>query len=243
LRPTVATLHRHLPIIDSALETGIPVLKRTPIMNDLTGKVFQALDDLAKQPQTMLALKDLHTTFNVARPLTEFVAPYQTVCNNATAFFTGLSTHISMGVANGTTEEIQVKSASHSPDAQKHNYGSADSQRPADIPSNWDPQKALDREGSHYQIFHGGPYAPAVDAQGNADCQTGQYGYIDGPWNINPKYAPSSLPTTASQSEFNAWENSHGGGSHTSTRNDNPGLAGGTYVARNLRINNLSDVK
>src|SRR4051812_44773292 len=95
LKPTVATLHSKLGTINSALETGIPVLKRTPEMNRLTGKVFKALDDLARNPVTLLALKDLHLTFSVLRPLSEFVAPYNTVCNNGNAFFTGLADHMS----------------------------------------------------------------------------------------------------------------------------------------------------
>src|SRR5204863_350940 len=82
----------------TALKTGTPVLKRTPIMNNATKDVFRALDYLSQQPQTLLALKDLRTTLVVARPLLEYVAPYESVCDNATAFFTGLSTHLSMGV-------------------------------------------------------------------------------------------------------------------------------------------------
>jgi hypothetical protein len=240
LRPVATTLHDNLHTINSALETGIPVLRRTPIMNEATGRLFQALDDLARQPQTLLALKDLRTTLVVARPLLEFVGPYQTVCNNATAFFTGLSTHMSMGVANGTSQNILVRTASS---AQKHTFNSAESQRPADVPANWDPQKVMDHEGNHYQVFHHPFYAPAVDAQGNADCQAGQTGYIDGPvYKSGSKYAPSTLPTNASQDQFNAWENSQAGGSHTVYDTDLPGLVGGTYVARRLGINNIRDV-
>src|SRR4029079_12045442 len=55
LRPTVSTLHSNLGTINSALETGTPVLKRTPEMNRLTGKVFAALAAPAATPPTMLA--------------------------------------------------------------------------------------------------------------------------------------------------------------------------------------------
>src|SRR3954462_11681351 len=109
LRPTVATLHNKLGTINSALETGTPVLLRTPEMNEATGKVFQALDALGRNPITMLALKDLHTTFAVLRPLAEFVAPYNTVCNNGTAFFTGLADHMSEDVTGGTSEVVLVR--------------------------------------------------------------------------------------------------------------------------------------
>src|SRR4051794_12850836 len=119
LRPVASTLHSHLGTINAALETGTPVLRRTPRLNELTGEFLNALDDLANQPQTLLALKDLRTTLLVARPLLEYVAPYETVCNYGTAYFTGLSTHLSMGVQNGTSENIQVKTSSKD---QPNNY-------------------------------------------------------------------------------------------------------------------------
>src|SRR3954469_10988788 len=191
LKPTVATLHSKLGTINSALETGIPVLKRTPEMNRLTGKVFAALDDLARNPVTMLALQDLHTTFSVLRPMMEFVAPYNTVCNNGVAFFTGLADHMSEEVTGGTSEVVLVKTGSN---FQEHAFNQNESERPADVPANVDPQKYVDPEGNHYQVFHTALGGPAVDAQGNADCQTGQTGYVDGPVNFGgSKYPPANI--------------------------------------------------
>jgi virulence factor Mce-like protein len=240
LRPVVSTLDRKLPTINSALETGTPVLRRTVRLNELTGDVFKALDDLAQNPSTLLALKDLRTTFVVARPLLEYVAPFQTVCNNANAFFSGLSTHMANGVANGTSEVVLVRSGTH---IQEHNFASSESERPADVPSNYDPQLLTDAQGEHYQLAHLEPYSPAVDSQGRADCQSGQYGYLDGPYNLNPKYGPVPLKENATPQELKAWESAQGGGSHTTTRNDHPGLAGPTFVGSRLGINSLDDLK
>jgi virulence factor Mce-like protein len=237
LRPTVATLHSHLGTINAALETGTPVLKRTPVLNNLTGDVFKALDDLAKDPSTLLALKDLHTTFAVLRPLMDFVAPYQTVCNNGTAFFTGLAGHMSEGVTGGTSEVVLLRTGSND---QKHGFNNSDAERPADVPANRDPQTYVDPSGDHYQILHWQQYGPAVDAQGNADCQAGQTGYINGPLDTSGnKYAPADI---APGQSFQDWENTKGGGSHTSYDSNIPGLAGGSFVARRLGINNLSDL-
>jgi ABC-type transporter Mla subunit MlaD len=240
LKPTVATLHSHLGTINSALETGIPVLKRTPIMNRLTGRVFNSLDDLARNPTTLLALQDLHLTFAVLRPLAEFVAPYQTVCNNGTAFFTGLADHISEGVTGGTSEAVLVKTGTN---FQHNAFNTNESSRPADVPSNRNPQNYVDPQGNPYQIAHLEAYGPAVDAKGHADCQAGQYGYIDGPHNLNPKYQPSDIGANDNFNTFNTWEDAHGGGSHTSTRMDHPGLAGPTFVGQRLGITSLQDVK
>ena len=40
---------------------------------------------------------------------------------------------------------------------------------------------AKDPAGDPLEALHRVPYGPAIDAQGNADCQTGQRGYLDGP--------------------------------------------------------------
>jgi virulence factor Mce-like protein len=237
LRPVAATLHGRLGTINAALETGIPVLKRTVSLNQQTGETLKALDDLARQPQTLLALKDLHTTFLVGRPLLDFVAPYQTVCNNAVAFLTGLGGDHSIGVTNGTAQNALVKTGTNDQSGALNQDGSG---RPADIPANKDPQTYMDAEGNHYQLLHGDPYSPAVDAQGNADCQNGQYGYINGPWNTaDVKYKPADIKPGEKMKD---WEARAAGGSHTVTRNDNPGLAGPGYVGRRLGINNVRDV-
>jgi virulence factor Mce-like protein len=239
LRPTVAVLHSHLGTINSALETGTPVLKRTPAMYQALGKVFGALDNLGRNPITLLALQDLHLTFAVLRPFMEFVAPYNTVCNNANAFFTGLATHMSEGVTGGTSEAVLVRTGTNS---QHNAFNQSEDVRPADVPANRDPQTYVDPTGNHYQILHSGSsqYAPAVDAQGNADCESGQTGYIDGPLaKSGHKYQPANIGPTEN---FNTWEDTKGGGSHVSWDADIPGLQGGSFVARRLGIANLRDV-
>lgn len=237
LRPTVATLHGNLPTINAALETGTPVLRRTPELNRLTGETFDALYDLARNPVTLLALKDVRTTFQVLRPLAEFVAPYQTVCNNGNAFFAGLAGHMSEDVTGGTSEVVLVRTGSND---QEHSFNQTEAERPADVPSNRDPQTYVDNAGDHYQTFHTSAYGPAVDAKGNADCQSGQTGYMDGPINqAGSKYQPADI---APGESFKEWENSKGGGSHTNYDTDLPGLRGPTFVAQRLGIDSLSDV-
>jgi hypothetical protein len=209
-------------------------------MNKATGKVFQALDDLSRNPTTLLALKDLHLTFAVLRPLAEYVAPYNTVCNNGNAFFTGLADHMSEDVSGGTSEVVLVKTGTN---FQDHSFNQDESERPADVPSNVDPQTYVDPNGNHYQVAHLEAYGPAVDAHGNADCQAGQYGYINGPRNApDAKYKPAPLANPQDPSAFKNWENTVGGGSHTSTLMDHPGLAGPTFVGQKLGIQNLRQV-
>jgi len=238
LRPVADTLHRSLHTINAALETGTPVLRRTPILNRGTEEVFRSLDYLANQPQTLLALKDLHTTFLVGRPFLEFVAPYQTLCNDAVAWFTGLAGDHSIGVTNGTAQNALVKTGSN---FQAGSFFTTGSGRPADVPANVDPQTYLDPTGAHYATLQFAQYGSAVDAQGNADCQKGQTGYIVGP--LVPRgggrYPPANINPGESYAD---WEKRAAGGSHVSLVDDIPGLLGGSYVTRRLHINNLKDI-
>jgi hypothetical protein len=49
-------------------------------------------------------------------------------------------------------------------------------------------------------ILHGNPYAPAVEKNGNADCQAGQTGYVLGQYRLpgqaanNPAFGISNIP-------------------------------------------------
>ncbi|HEX6712654.1 MAG TPA: hypothetical protein VF066_04685, partial [Thermoleophilaceae bacterium] len=129
-------------------------------------------------------------------------------------------------------------------DFQDNAFNQNESNRPADVPSNVDPQTYVDPKGDHYQVLHGEAYSPAVDAQGNADCQVGQYGYMDGPLNgPDAKYPPAALDNPKDPKAYNEWEKTKGGASHTSTLMDHPGLAGPTFVGEKLGIRSLKDVK
>jgi hypothetical protein len=127
---------------------------------------------------------------------------------------------------------------------QEHALNQDESERPADVPANVDPQTYVDPQGDHYQVLHGEAYSPAVDAQGNADCQVGQYGYFDGPLNgPDAKYPPANIDNPGDPTAFKQWENASGGASHTSTLMDHPGLAGPTFIGQKLGIGNVKDVK
>jgi phospholipid/cholesterol/gamma-HCH transport system substrate-binding protein len=214
LRPPARELPRALPALNDAFRVGQPVVERTPTLNRLTGRVFQALDDLVQDPNTLAGLKDLRTLTAVTRPLLEFVGPYQTVCNYWNSWWTPLGEHISQDTRNGTTERILLKNAPN--DTQDNRVNAYESDRPTDIPSNLDPQHAVDQLGDPLIATHAQPYAPAIDAQGNADCQVGQSGYLNGPLVVGGRYPASTDPA-------------RGGGSHVVGEPDTPGLAGPTW--------------
>jgi virulence factor Mce-like protein len=231
LIPAVDVLPSALPKINSALAVGTGVLPQTVTLNKNTEGVFRAIEDLVDDPNTGLALSDLRDTLGVLKPLINYVAPFQTVCNYTTYFANGLGQHQSEGVSNGTAERVMLKTDNS---MQDNRYSTVFSDRPVDIPKGVDPTTATTPNGAA-EAFHGGPYFPAIDAQGNADCQNGQAGYIDGPLGKGRYPAHGPVSADPNYSKFNQ---QFAGGSHTIYQDNTPGLAGTTFTG----VKNLKDV-
>ena len=211
LQPGTALLPTTLPLVNAALKAGVPAFRETPQLGEDLEDLFRAAEDLGDNPNTLLALKDLRTAVHGTKPAIQFIAPFQTVCNNFVYFFNPLGTHQSVTVPGGTIERILAKLV----DTQQENsLGSTESKRPVDVPAGQDPQAEPAKQVLHTQ--YGGP---AVDGQGRADCQAGQTGY---PFRLasQPRYPNGHLVVDP----------------------NTPGLAGGTYKARQLKIDNLKDV-
>ena len=218
LEPVARQLEESLPDVADAIETGTPVLTKAPQLYDNTKTVLAALRDLAANPNTLLALKDLTNTVKVVEPLITYVAPYQTVCNYWNYYWTAIGEHVSEPVRGGTIQRTVGKTDFR---GQDNRVGDSTADRPVDMRKSQDPQAPVG--GQTLQALHSGTYEPAVDSQGNADCQVGQRGYFDGPLGIGNRYPESDDPSIGS-----ALDNA-GGGSHTVVESDLPGLAGPTY--------------
>jgi hypothetical protein len=119
------------------------------------------------------------------------------------------------GTALGTTQRILSQVASRT----NNGLGGSVSSRPVDVPPGTDPQAADAGPALHSQRP-----TPAVDEQGRADCQAGQWGYLDR-LATDDRYGPRQL-----------------GGAHVVIDPDTPGLAGGTWVTRKLGIRSVKDV-
>jgi virulence factor Mce-like protein len=244
LRPAAVALRRFLPSINSALRVGIPVQRRQPELNNRTTHLNNSIRHLFANPSTLLSLKDLHTFFRVGRPLFQFIAPYQLVCNAWNYWWTTLGEDQQQPSADrqGTVQNIGVKFVDTN---QPNNYGSRGS-RPVDVPKGEDPRTANDPfNGEPLHRLYVPPYQPAIDAQGNADCQNGQNGYMKGP--LNETYGrygfKNGQPFQANVNDMSINSPKPGSGGNWSVTVDNyPGLAGPTYVTQRLGINNLRDV-
>ncbi|HEX8066810.1 MAG TPA: MlaD family protein [Thermoleophilaceae bacterium] len=218
LRPAAVEMERSLPSVRDALTTGRPVLRRSPPFYARTRTVFRSLRELAEEPTTLLGLRDLNTTVKVVAPLLEYVAPYQTVCNYWNYWFTVLSEHVSEPVRGGTGQRVNLKSDNRTQDDR---YSATDADKPADVAKDLDPQTARDQAGDPLVALHRAAYEPAIDAQGNADCQAGQRGFLDGPLATGNRYADGEI-----------------GGNHVVLDSNFPGLSGPTYKG----VPNLKDV-
>ena len=68
LQPAAAELPRALPPFNRALSAGVPAFRRTPALAGRLEQLFRAAEDLGENPFTLLALRDLRTTAQIARP-------------------------------------------------------------------------------------------------------------------------------------------------------------------------------
>jgi len=228
LRPGARELRASLPTINSAIVEGTRTNRILPIYTRELRGLLAAIDHLGSDPNTLLALKDLTVTTNVLEPLLEYVAPYNTVCNDANYFINSLGEHISevgrdpTSGQGGTGQRVLVKFENTNLQDDRLNDSRAD--RPADVPKGEDPHTATDAEGAPLQKLQGQPHGPAIDAAGNADCQVGQFGYIHGPLITGGRYP---------ERKFNPEDqltNQPSGGSHVVGDSNTPGLAGPTFT-------------
>ena len=181
-------------------------------------QLFGAVEDLGENPMTLLALRDLRTAAEIARPAVRFVAPYQTVCNYLNYFFTPLGP-ISRRPCRAARPSASSRSCCSGPGQQPGHHGI--------LPAGGHARRSA--RGAD-QALHKQPNSPAVDSKGRADCQAGQTGYL------NRLVTDGRYPPRPNE------ENFLGGGTHVVFDPDTPGRRGGTYKSRQLGIDGMGDV-
>jgi len=234
LQPAANELPIALPKLNAALAAGIKVLPQTVTLNKNTEKVFRALDDLVQEPTTDLALSDLRDTLAVTKPLINYVAPFQTVCDYTTIFFTGLGQHQSEGVSNGTAERVLLKSDNS---VQDNRYSNVFNDRPVDVPKGVNPITAKTPKGDPFEVWRDPTYFSAIDPQGNADCEIGQTGYMRGP--LGKGRYPAHGPVPGDDPVYTQFNRNFAGGSNTLNVPEVPGLVGPTFTG----VSNLGKVR
>ena len=165
LQPGVKTLAETAPVLDSAIETGIPALRGTPALNRQLGPTALALQRFNDDDGVRSGISRLDQTVNILGPTVRFVTPAQTVCNYGDACCSATSTSaLAQGSNGGRWQRITV----FEPPAGPNSEGSY-----ADAPANGgsnDPDNYL-----HYN-----PYPNTAAPGQKFECEAGNEPYAVG---------------------------------------------------------------
>ena len=158
LRPGVRALSTSAPVLADALEIGTPTLKRSVAFNKSLEPAFEALDRFASDPLVSLGVRDLESTVTILSPTIAHLTPVQTVCNYATLWFRNVSSLLSVGDANGTSQRFIIIATPQGP----NNEGS-----PSSAPANGGVPGAKDN------YLHTNPYPNTASPGQPKECEAG----------------------------------------------------------------------
>jgi ABC-type transporter Mla subunit MlaD len=170
MQPVARELRPTLPLINDALETGVPVQGRSVDLYRRLRPTLVSLRDLMRDPATGRALRGLTASVTTLRPTLRYLGPYQTVCNSWNYFWTFLGEHVSQSGPFGFGQRAAIKSTGQ----QSNNPSSMGAARPG----NGEDYREPSRPRGAPAHLHGSAYNAAIDDQGNADCENGQRGYL-----------------------------------------------------------------
>ena len=146
------------------------MLRRTPEVNDRLRAALAALDRLMSDPATGVALRGLTDTGAILNPLLRFIGPYITVCNYFNYAWTHAGEHLTEPDPTGTAQRTLLNQASRPRNPLDPGLGSIGARTPGQRRARASPAR---RCNLHVNI-----YSAAIDRQGNADCESGQRGYV-----------------------------------------------------------------
>jgi virulence factor Mce-like protein len=164
--PATAELRASLPTLNHAIEVGTPVQERAARLNEQLADTLDSVRKFAEAPGTGAALRGLTATMETLNPQLRFYGPYVTVCNGPNYFFTYLAEHFSELDSTGSAQRALLNHAGK----QDNSVGSMEAKRPANGENV--------RDGNA-QFSHDQPYAAAITADGRADCEAGQRGWVE----------------------------------------------------------------
>ena len=168
-QPVARLLRPTLPAINDALETGIPVTRRSVGFYGDLEPALVSLRELMRDPRTGMALRGLTANVTSLAPQLRFLGPYQTVCNYWNYFFTYLAETVSQRGPNGFSQRATIKSTGQ----QSNNSSSMGAAEPA----NGEGYNEGSRRRGDPVHLHAASYQRAIDPAGRADCENGQRGY------------------------------------------------------------------
>ncbi len=102
LQPGIEILPTAARRLHSAIDRGIPVLRRAGALADRLEEALRAVDDLASDPLTLEALERLRTAAETGLPTLRYTVPMQAVCNYLGLWLRNAGSAISEGDIGGT---------------------------------------------------------------------------------------------------------------------------------------------
>ena len=199
LRLATHELRGALPTLNSALEIGTPVTRRSVKLYEPLREALGALNELASAPTTNGALRGLTATVTTIQPQLRYLGPFVTVCNTWNLFWTFTAEHFTAPDSTGGSERALLNNGANQPDnvtsmgANEFVHGHGD---------------VLPNNGGVRQHLHGNTWGnSAIRDDGNADCQTGQAGYLErankfSPYGDHYERAVVDTPTLADYPTF-----------------------------------------
>jgi ABC-type transporter Mla subunit MlaD len=172
MQPVARELRPTLPLINPALERGIPVTRRSVRFYSDLKPALASLRDLAEDPASGIAFRGLGATSRTLQPQLKFLGPFQTVCNYWNYWWTFLGEHLGAPSAVGFYQRSESKSVA----PQTNNQGSMGAFEPVNG-EGYQDNEVFRRRGANAHL-HSTPYNHAVTEDGSADCENGQRGYI-----------------------------------------------------------------
>jgi ABC-type transporter Mla subunit MlaD len=169
LERATARLPRVLPRIVPALETGARVQRRAADLNRRLADVMRSMRLLMEDPATKVSLIGLQDTTQILNPLLRFVGPYITVCNYFNYAWTHAGEHLTEPDPTGTSQRTLLNQGPRTVNQTDPQLASIGARTPAN------GEAVLTGVPVH---LHTNVYSAAVDRAGNADCESGQRGYV-----------------------------------------------------------------
>ncbi|MEA2126614.1 MAG: phospholipid/cholesterol/gamma-HCH transport system substrate-binding protein [Solirubrobacteraceae bacterium] len=172
LEAAARELPRTLPRITPALRAGIPVLRRSPEVNAELRDTLDSLNGLMRDPATGVAFRGLGDTTSILNPAVRFLGPYITVCNYFNYSFTHLAEHLTEADQTGYSQRTLLNQAGQQVDLTNHSRTGVTTLGAAH------PANGGEGSGAH-QFLHSNNYSAAISRTGEADCESGQRGYVE----------------------------------------------------------------
>lgn len=170
LDEAASTLPRSLPRIIPALDVGIRVQKRAPLLNRPLKSTFAALRRLMVDPNTGTSFRGLTVTGQTLNPILRFVGPSVTVCNYFNYAWTHLGEILTEPDPTGYSQRVLLMQPPRTRNPTDPQLGTLGATRPA----NGEPVLS-----GNPVNFHSNVYGRYVDPAGRADCEAGQRGYLE----------------------------------------------------------------